>query len=198
MITNEIQTKMNYYELAKEIHANAVDKGFHDKQHSNEHCFMLAITEASEAVQSHRRGLTASVPDGIEDFPDKAFIPSFELHIKDTVEDELADTAIRLLDIYGSIIEKEEDTPDITEQVDEGYMSSLDLVERPGNFTEWAYELTRQLSRNDTIWNPLQKVFDGLCLLLCISEYFDIDLDRHILLKVRYNATRPRLHGKKY
>ena len=173
-------------------------KGFWDEPHSNEHYFMLVITEATEAVEAHRKGRTASIPEGIEDFPNEAFIPSFEAHIKDTVEDELADTAIRLLDIYGSIIEKKEDTPDITEQVDENYMSSRELIASPEGFIEFAYELTRQLSRNDTIWNPLQKVFDGLCLLLCISEYFDIDLDRHILLKMRYNATRPRLHGKKY
>ena len=189
---------MNYNEIAKEVHANAVAKGFWDEQHSEEHYLMLVVTELSEAVEAHRKGRTASIPEGIEDFPDKAFIASFERNIKDTVEDELADTAIRLLDIYGGIIEKKEDTPDITEQVDENYMYSRGLIASPEGFIEWAYELTRQLSRNDTIWNPLQKVFDGLCLLLCISEYFDIALDRHILLKVRYNATRTRLHGKKY
>lgn len=189
---------MNYYELAKEVHANAVDKGFHDKQYSNEHCFMLVITEVSESVEAHRKGRTASIPEGIEDFPDKAFIPSFESHVKDTLEDELADTQIRLLDIYGSIIKKKEDTPDITEQIDENYMYSRDLIASPEGFIEWAYELTRQLSRNDTIWNPLQKVFDGVCLLLCMAERLGIDLERHVRLKMRYNATRPRLHGKKY
>lgn len=189
---------MNYYELAKEVHANAVAKGFWDEPHSDNHYFMLVITELSEAVEAHRKGRIASIPESLEDFPDEAFIPSFEAHIKDTPEDELADTQIRLLDIFGSIIEKKEDTPDITEQIDEDYMSSLDLVKRPVDFTEWAYALTHHLSRNDTIWNPLQKVFDGLCLLRCLSEHFDIDLERHVRLKMRYNATRPRLHGKKY
>lgn len=114
------------------------------------------------------------------------------------MEDELADTQIRLLDIYGSIIEKKEDILDMTEQVDENYMFSLDLVESPKGFTEWAYTLTHKLSVSDFIASPLQKVFDGLCLLRCLSEHFDIDLDRHVRLKMRYNATRPRLHGKKY
>ena len=189
---------MNYYEQAKEVHANSVAKGFWDEPHSPNHDFMLAITEVSEAVEAHRKGRTASIPEDIEDFPNEAFIPSFEAHIKDTLDDELADTQIRLLDIYGSIIEKKEDTLDMTEQVDENYMFLLDLAESPKEFTEWAYALTHHLSRNDTIWNPLQKVFDGLCLLRCLSEHFDIDLDRHILLKMRYNASRPRLHGKKY
>ena len=91
---------MNYYELAKEIHDNAVAKGFWDKPHSNEHYLMLVITELSEAVEAHRKGRTASIPEGIEDFPDKAFVPSFESHVKDTVEDELADTQTRMRSIY--------------------------------------------------------------------------------------------------
>lgn len=189
---------MNYYELAKEVHANAVDKGFHDKQHSNEHYFMLAITEVSEAVEAHRKGLTASVPDGIEDFPDKAFIPSFESHIKDTLEDELADTAIRLLDIYGGIIKKKEDTPDITEQVKENYSHASDFFKELKEFTEWTFILVHDLSANPIMSTPLLKIYNGLCTLICMAEHLGIDLERHIHLKMRYNATRPRLHGKKY
>ena len=189
---------MNYYELAKEIHANAVAKGFWDEEHSEEHYLMLVVTELSEAVEAHRKGRTASIPEGIEDFPNEAFIPSFEAHIKDTVEDELADTQIRLLDIYGCIIEKKEATPDITEQIDENYMLSIGINASPEELTEWAFALVRALSVNPIIYTPLSRVYDGLCLLRCLSEHFDIDLDRHILLKMRYNATRPRLHGKKY
>ena len=189
---------MNYYEQAKEVHANAVAKGFHDKQYSNEHCFMLVITEATEAVEAHRKGRTASIPDGIEDFPDKAFIPSFELHIKDTVEDELADTAIRLLDIYGSIIKKKADTPDITEQVKENYTHASDFFKELEEFTEWAFILVHDLSANPIMCTPLLKVYNGLCTLICMAERLGIDLERHVHLKMRYNATRPRLHGKKY
>nr|DAR85708.1 MAG TPA: NTP-PPase-like protein [Caudoviricetes sp.] len=198
MTTNEIQTKMNYYELAKEIHANAVAKGFWDEPHSLNHHFMLAITEVSEAVEAHRKGRTASVPDGIEDFPDKAFIPSFESHIKDTLEDELADTQIRLLDIYGSIIEKKEDTPDITEEVKENYPFARGFVEPLEEFTEWAFILTNDLSCNPIAQTTLLKVYNGICTLLCMAEHFGIDLERHVRLKMRYNATRPRLHGKMY
>lgn len=190
--------EMNYYELAKEVHANAVAKGFRDKQHSNEHYFMLVITKVSEAVKANRKGRTASVPDGIEDFPDKAFIPSFEAHIKDTVEDELADTAIRLLDIYGRIIKKKEDTPDITEQVKENYSHASDFFKELEEFTEWTFILVHDLSANPIMSTPLLKVYNGLCTLICMAEHLGIDLERHIHLKMRYNATRPRLHGKKY
>lgn len=189
---------MNYYELAKEIHANAVAKGFWDKPHSNEHYLMLVITELSEAVEAHRKGRTASIPEGIEDFPDKAFTPSFESHIKDTVEDELADTQIRLLDLYGYIIDNDPETPDITEQVKENYSYARDFIGVPGEFTDWAFALAHDLSENPIAYTTLLKVYNGLCTLLCMAEHFGIDLDRHVRLKMRYNATRPRLHGKKY
>ena len=103
---------MNYYELAKEIHANAVAKGFWDKPHSNEHYLMLVITELSEAVEAHRKGRMASIPERIEDFPNKAFVPSFESHIKDTLEDEL-DNGDHVLsadcDVYNAYIKEEND-----------------------------------------------------------------------------------------
>ena len=189
---------MNYYEQAKKVHANAVAKGFWDEPHSDNHYFMLVITELSEAVEAHRKGRTASIPEGIEDFPDKAFIPSFEAHIKDTVEDELADTAIRLLDIYGGIIKKKADTPDITEQVKENYSHDSDFFKELEEFTEWTFILVHDLSANPIISTPLLKIYNGLCTLICMAECLGIDLERHIHLKMRYNATRPRLHGKKY
>ena len=99
---------MNYYELAKEIHANAVAKGFWDKAMSIRHYLMLVICELAEAIEADREGRTASIPENIESFPDKAFIPSFKSYIKDTLEDELADAVIRLLDIWVEVFPDEE------------------------------------------------------------------------------------------
>ena len=187
--------EMNYYELAKEIHANAVANGFWDELHSPNHYFMLAITEVTKAVEAHRKGRTASVPDGIEDFPDKAFIPSFEAHIKDTLEDELADTQIRLLDLYGYLIEKEAKTIDISKEVDENYKLLIGFDGR--GFTEWAYETVRYMC-DSMVFPATDKVYEGLCCIRNIAERLGIDIERHVRLKMRYNATRPRLHGKKY
>ena len=189
---------MNYYELAKEVHANAVAKGFWDDPYNYRHYFMLTITELSEAVEAHRNGRIASIPEGIEDFPDKAFIPSFESHIKDTVEDELADTLIRLLDIYGYIIDNNSETSDITKAVMTNYEFALDSVGVSGEFTIWAFAIVQNLNDKPIAHTTLRKVYNGLCTLLCMTEYFRIDLERYVRLKMRYNATRPRLHGKKY
>nr|DAU00352.1 MAG TPA: NTP-PPase-like protein [Caudoviricetes sp.] len=187
---------MNYYELAKEVHANAVAKGFWDELHSPNHYFMLAITELSEAVEAHRKGRTASIPEGIEDFPDKAFIPSFEAHIKDTIEDELADTTIRLLDLYGSIIEEDADTIDLSEDVNENYKLLIGLDGK--DLPELAYEAVCYLCESPIIAPLMMKFYNALCCIMNIAERLGIDLERHVRLKMRYNATRPRLHGKKY
>lgn len=184
--------------LAKICHQRAVDKGFWDEPHSTNHYFMLVITEVAEAVEAHRKGRIAYMPEGIEDFPDKAFINAFESHIKDTLEDELADTQIRLLDIYGYIIDNDSETPDITEQVKENYHFAHDFVGRPEEFTDWAFALAHDLSENPIAYTMLLKVYNGLCTLLCMAEYFGVDLDRHVCLKMRYNETRPAKHGKKY
>lgn len=39
---------------------------------------------------------------------------------------------------------------------------------------------------------------DAVIRLLGISAHFDIDLEKHIELKMRYNSTRKFKHGKKY
>ena len=179
--------EMNYYEQAKKVHANAVDKGFWDKPHSNEHYFMLVITEATEAVEAHRKGRTASIPEGIEDFPDKTFILSFEAHIKDTVEDELADAVIRLLDLLEYL----------------AFERGRRISAQFGRYKAFGSEFTQLVC--DAVYEivdghlaPQNRCVRGISEIQSIAERLNIDLERHVRLKMRYNATRPRLHGKKY
>lgn len=186
-MNKKLYTQETLKSLAKICHQRAVDKGVWDEPHSTNHYFMLVITEVAEAVEAHRKGRTAYIPEGIEDFPDKTFIKAFESNIKDTLEDELADTQIRLLDIYGYIIDNDSETPDITEQVKENYHFTRDFVGIPKKFTDWAYALAHDLSENPIACTTLLKVYNGLCTLLCIAEYFGVDLDRHVELKMRYN-----------
>lgn len=187
---------MNYYELAKEVHANAVAKGFWDEERSIRHYLMLVVCELAEAIEADREGRTASIPEGIEDFPDKAFAPSFESHIKDTLEDELADAVIRLLDIWAEAF------PDEEVYISSGYMvGALTLTEVASMAAESLldkeiYNLSEvNLLCGNYLIGCMQYAID---ILYSYAKNGGIDLDRHILLKMRYNATRPRLHGKKY
>lgn len=107
---------MEIKELQKEIHQNNVAKGFwEDKETKNvPELLMLCVSELSEALEAHCKGrmnrLRVFNQDlgyarvTIEDFTEgNENLPwlknRFETEIKDTFEDEIADTVIRLLDL---------------------------------------------------------------------------------------------------
>jgi len=70
--------------LVEECHAQAREKGFWDRDRNVGEMLMLIVSELGEAVEAHRKG-------------------QFGLNQKDTFEDELADTAIRLFDLCGGL-----------------------------------------------------------------------------------------------
>ena len=90
----------------------------------------LIQSEASEALEADRKNRHADLISMQEQMQAHGFrTEDFQRYIKDTVEDEIADTIIRLLDLCGML---------------------------------------------------------------------DIDIDKHIELKMQYNSSRPYLHGKEY
>lgn len=116
--------------LRDEIHEYAINKGFWDNQRETGTLLMLCVSELAEAMEADRKDRYADlelIEKDKENFID--FKWSFENSIKDTFEDELADTIIRILDLCGAK---------------------------------------------------------------------GIDIEKHIELKMKYNATRERMHGKKY
>lgn len=98
----------------------ACEHGFHDKELSNEHYLCLVISELMEAVEADRKGKRAdrqSFKSSYEDeepHDDVNFKYCFEKYIKDTLPDELADAAIRLLDLCGL---RKIDIEDFTEEM---------------------------------------------------------------------------------
>lgn len=91
----------------------AKDKGFHDENYSDEHYLVLVISELSEALEAYRSGrclyenrdVYNEYKERIKNSIDKNITFAFDFiygnKIKDTFEDELADTVIRLLDLAG-------------------------------------------------------------------------------------------------
>ena len=182
---------------AKVCHQRSVAKGFWDVPHSVGHSLMLAYGELHEAIEADRIGKWAKLtPEAVKNLrvvSDGAFTKAFLWFVKDRVEDEIADAVIRLLDLLGWMIES--GTP----------LVGLDNVR--GEFVNTAppKELTDALlcvvcssvlplsfcSTLEAILNPI-KSLEQLC------DHLGIDLMTHIELKLKYNATRPALHGKKY
>ena len=125
-------------DAAKQIHEDAKRKGFWDSERETGTLLMLCVSELSEALEADRKGRYADLKaynecekadDIFESDKEVYELSSFQSLIKDTFEDELADTVIRILDLCGAR---------------------------------------------------------------------GIDLEKHINLKLKYNRSRERMHGKAY
>lgn len=83
---------------SEQIHKLAKDKGFWDSPREHGTLLMLVVSELSEGLEALRKNRRADM-----DFfkNNNATKESFQEKIKDTFEDEIADTIIRLLDMVG-------------------------------------------------------------------------------------------------
>jgi len=87
---------------AKQVHKDNKQKGFWDKEREVGTLLMLATSELAEALEADRKGrYTGKIVS--EDKEKEEFPQWFEQNIKDTFEDEMADTVIRILDICGAM-----------------------------------------------------------------------------------------------
>jgi len=124
------------------------------------------------------------------------FMSSFESHVKDTVEDELADVVIRLCDTcgeYGFV-------PNLSESDNK---SKFDELFGSWSFCERCYALCEIICSVDEHSSleedsPEWVIGSALDYVDAMCEDLGIDLRRHIELKMRYNELRPAKHGKAY
>lgn len=176
---------MNYQELSEKAHANAVAHGFWNEQNSAEHYLMLIVTEISKMVEAdrHARHADQSLYE-IAKVEDKT--KAFELHIKDTVEDEMADIAIRLADLAGNL------------QINFSKLNPCRYYRAFNRFTftENAFALVKGLSRGNIVLE--KRIQFGLEFVESFSRSLCIPIDWHIREKMNYNETRPAKHGKAY
>lgn len=191
----------NLNDLSKRIHDNAVKHGFWVERPSGEHCLMLVITEIAEMVEADRKGNIAVIKhirkqnnlaaaqkvhmvDEVDNAPD--FNAAFIENIKDTMEDEMADVAIRLLDLAGEL------GMDFDKLNEMRYHRAFDRF----TFTENAFALCKGLSRDNI--NIFKRIQFGLHYITGWAKSQGVNLDWHIEAKMRFNATRPMKHGKAY
>ena len=88
-------------ELGKEIHKNAVSKGFYEDKKNIGEMLCLIHSEISEALEADRKNNYTktdiySVNQWIDD---ENFTHYFKENVKDTFEDELSDIMIRVMDL---------------------------------------------------------------------------------------------------
>ena len=166
--------------------------GFHEKEQSDETYLMLIITEIAEAVNAHRKGHLAD----IETFEDwiacdhisahsNRYITAFDKTVKDSVEDELADVAIRLLDFAGA---KKIYLDDIF---------SYD-IQYGRAFSENCYSFVKNLVDDMRHENLCTTICRALRDIENIASCCHVDLFKFIDLKMKYNELRPYKNGKQY
>lgn len=189
---------MDLNSLRDRAYKTACDHGFHDEELSNEHCLCLVISELMEAVEADRRGKQSDVSKFkewqgssiplTEETRLRRFKEDFETYIKDTVEDELADACIRLLDLAGL---RGIDLSDTNEIADE-----LVSLKSGFRFTEVCFGFIFLLT------NDVEGLGKRICFTLAglikYCQFSGIDLIWHINQKMRYNELRENKHGKKY
>lgn len=185
--------------FSQDLHRRAVAKGFWDEMHSVGHYLMLAFGELHEAIEADRLGKWVKLtPEQIEELrglDGAAYAQAFLRTVKDTVEDEISDAVIRHLDLLGWMLK-------------DRTLSETDVIE---GLSISAFPIEGQTTLADTLW-PILKEACCMCgrylhrqaILYVIRsleltcDHLGIDLMTHIELKLKYNATRPAKHGKKY
>lgn len=192
----ETNKSIDLNKLRDEAYQNAVEHGWHDEDLSNEHFLCLVISELMEAVQAERIGKHADRVQfdnymSLRERSDEEFKYAFTHGIKDSEEDELADACIRILDLAGLLGVSFSGVKFPLKIRDEIYKYKSQKT-----FTEWCYDLTRfianynpwHITTLDFFVNILQEVF-------IMSKIKGFDLLWHIEMKMKYNRTRPRMHG---
>ena len=179
----------------EKAHAWAVEHGFYEEVKPDAFYLGLVMSEAGEAINADRKGKHADTKR-FEENPGKwAFDLNFMIYIKDSVEDEIADIVIRLLDFaghkwYGLRYERDYEltNPVFGALEHEGLSSALFQLN---------YALSNSYDRG--------RLEEGISRFIMIySECFgkmtgsDKGLWWFVEQKMRYNDLRPRLNGKKY
>ena len=97
-------------ESAQAIYENNKAKGFWDKERNVGEMLMLVTSELGEAMEAHRKSRFADLEAYEKDYAKArelgdplAFENCFKKHIKDSVQDEIADAVIRLLDMSAGL-----------------------------------------------------------------------------------------------
>ena len=183
---------------AKDCHERAVAKGFWDGTHTVGHYLMLAFGELHEAIEADRIGKWARLDhdtiDTLQRIEGAPYAQEFLREVKDRVEDEIADAVIRLLDLLGCLLDGRE--------LQAWHVNCLNSVYGedgiPPMLTDAFMPIVATLCDADANCDTTTGILYAIKSLELLCDHLGIDLMAHIDLKLKYNETRPALHGKKY
>lgn len=175
-------SKMNLNELRDKAYKTACEHGFHDQELSNNHFLCLVISELMEAVEADRKGRRANVDrynkkiansricQGLDsDIPkERGYEVAYNETIKGSIEEELADAVIHLLDLAGLRgISLEPAMKDINSDViDDSADSCVSET-----FTETIYAISTLPVRYDGLFDFPTTVNDMIVSIFVIAKH---------------------------
>lgn len=185
----------SYLELiAKDIHDNAVKKGFWEKPVYLEQKLLLIISEICEAQDADRKRKTADLVayHAAESAAKGQTKEAYEAHVKDSFEAEIAGTLIRCIDycVYNKI-----DFKLIREfEPKQEFADSTDVSTQLFYLAGLVGLLNNAKTTNPSDILPRVIYF---AFWLCWNRW-SIDIVKFIHLEHEYNKQRPVKHGKAY
>lgn len=190
---------MNLNELKDRAYTIAKAHGWHDKELSDETYLMLIITEIAEAVNADRNGKHANISmfkancNTPQVRPEGHWKYIYELFIKNSVEDELADVVIRCLSFAGLR------GWDLQHTLDEMKgTSDMDVIIGDEAFVETAFSFCEEIFYvRFSTFSEKEAMLSVLINVVEYCNYKGIDLWWHVEQKMRYNELRPYRHGGK-
>lgn len=177
--------------LAKEIHLEAMDKGFWDKDRNLGEMLMLIVSELSEALEAHREPPVDAA---------SAFFYIAESGKPEGIITELADAIIRCLDTlyskfpgHGTIQDLYEERYDFHVSVHVNYEMNPYIIS--DNFGDNLLKVCDFVIRakRDIRW-----LVDVIVFCERLSATLGYDVWQVARDKFAYNKTRARMHGKAY
>lgn len=191
---------MNTEELNKlkaRAHKTAVEHGFYEEVKPDAFYLGLVMSEAGVAINADRKGRHADAKWFEVYLAILPFDFCFEKYIKDTVEDEIADIVIRLLDFAG-MKGYELSTDEYLNSFILSGLKELKTSGLPGLLLIFIYALfynSRFHDLEECVCRTIRIISDCFDKMTGGS---DCDLWWFVEQKMRYNELRPMLNDKKY
>ena len=199
----------NLNSLAQQIFEDNQKKGFWTFDRSNAQLLVLIQSEMFEALEAERKSTYAKERINCQQKIGTAeFQQFFKENIKDSLEDELADTVIRILDMCGG---RKVDLSSIylipnlrswTQENDSLSLMPTEKYSLAAIVLEFSYLISRLLQQTANTTCPEQVLAKGasqlLLFVLSVAQHYQVRIWEHVELKLAYNRSRAHKHGKKY
>lgn len=191
---------LNLNEFAKEIHANACDKGFWDEPRPLDELCALMISELAEALEEARAGRPMEWYGCAMEFIGNGMCEGGKCdfqkgepciakgHKPEGIAVEMADCAIRIMDYLGSVEYELEEFDDFDDPVDisTAFMRVVSEIVKARIYHKNYFGISLE---NAMLENALHHILSWF-------EANGLDFEDIARRKHEYNKTRERLHGK--